>query len=712
MGSVDARVAALAIGIAVVATAGAMYAVYSGTDTMAGPAGAAPVLEPAPEPTPAPEPEPAQEPEPREDPEPRADPAAAASGDGPRRITSVSHLEEILAERGPAAGFGVIREGRGADWMTDDVLVLQEGIVEFAESSRAASAGPAGAQGHSTTNVQVAGVDETDYIKNDGTHAYMVEGGILYVIRAHPPGSAEIVYRAALDSELRDSATLLLDGDRLAVIYGGDIAWDFIPEFGYEPRSRSAGATNVMLLDITDRGSPRIVKELAVEGNLEEARMSGGTAYVLTSTYVDAGLPAFPSVLENGDILVPEAFYFDGQNPLETFNVITAMDMDGGESRSETYLTGGADATYVAADAMYISYTEHGRQDDGDGSFFGAVVPLLPQHIRDEIGAAGQREWNEISEILQGWYNTMDDEERGETLERIREAVERYEGRGEDTVRTVIHRIGIDGLETSYGARGEVPGRLLNQFSMDQRDGMLRVATTTERDAGGAFERANAVYVLDGDMGVAGSLEGIAKNESIFAARFLGERLYLVTFERIDPFFVIDMSSTTPRVLGELKLPGYSDYLHPYGPDHVIGVGRDADENTGRELGVKVALFDVSDVSDPVVAGDFIFERDTDSDALRDHKAFYLQDGMLSIPVRTYSGSTEYAFHLFGVDDDITERGKIEHPADGRQDGRTFHIGDSLYTVYGGLVRMTDRGDLADIGSLSLRSGGLAEFLE
>ncbi len=145
---------------------------------------------------------------------------------------------------------------------------------------------------------------------------------------------------------------------------------------------------------------------------------------------------------------------------------------------------------------------------------------------------------------------------------------------------------------------------------MDESGDRFRVATTNEiyTQYEGTI-RSNAVYVLDEQLEIVGELEEIAPDESIFSTRFMGDRLYMVTFQQIDPFFVIDLSSDTPKILGELKIPGFSNYLHPYDEEHVIGVGRDTKEiENGRvqQLGIKIALFNVADVNNPKVVDDII----------------------------------------------------------------------------------------------------------
>jgi len=211
------------------------------------------------------------------------------------------------------------------------------------------------------------------------------------------------------------------------------------------------------------------------------------------------------------------------------------------------------------------------------------------------------------------------------------------------TERTSIHRVHIENGEIEYVASGEVPGYVLNQFSMDEYDGYFRIATTTGyvgRTWGEATSR-NHIYVLDMDLNVVGKLENLALGEKIYSARFMGERCYLVTFRKVDPLFVVDLRNpSAPKVLGQLKITGYSDYLHPYDEDHIIGIGKEtvaAEEGDfAWYQGVKISLFDVSDVSEPKEIAKFeIGDRGTDSPVLSDHKAFLFDKSkhLLVLPV-------------------------------------------------------------------------------
>jgi uncharacterized secreted protein with C-terminal beta-propeller domain len=275
---------------------------------------------------------------------------------------------------------------------------------------------------------------------------------------------------------------------------------------------------------------------------------------------------------------------------------------------------------------------------------------------------------------------------------------------------TVIHKIGIDNGAIRYLAKGEVPGYLKNQFAMDEYGGNLRVATTSDvRTTRGQYEYNN-VFVLDGTMKTIGTLTHIAEQEKIYSTRFIGDRLYMVTFKRIDPFFVIDLSSPqNPKILGKLKVPGYSDYLHPYDSTHIIGIGKETGTNDWGGVstkGLKLAFFDVSDVEHPRQVDKVeIGDPGSDSAALSDHRAFLFDKtkNLLVIPARVvqmidmpekYTSDQQriwYGAYVFGIapETGFVLRGTVEHGSSGGYSWysspydvkRSLYIGDTLYTL-------------------------------
>jgi hypothetical protein len=311
-----------------------------------------------------------------------------------------------------------------------------------------------------------------------------------------------------------------------------------------------------------------------------------------------------------------------------------------------------------------------------------------------------------------------------------------------DSQKTSIRRIHIDGSAMNYTATGDVPGMVLNQFSMDEYDGYFRVATTTYAPS---LRNRNNVYVLDMSLNITGLLTDLAEGQRIYSARFMGDRCYLVTFKQVDPLFVIDLKDPyDPEVLGYLKVPGYSDYLHPYDETHLIGIGKETtDAGTfAWYQGVKISLFDVSDVSHPrEIDKEIIGHRGSDSPVLYDHKAFLFDKSrnLLVIPIleakvdksQYPEGVPDWAyaepvwqgacvFHI-STDADITSAGNITHienPSDLEQGynyyyspflvERSLYIsgdaGDVLYTISGAKIMMNNLENLDYINEVKLAS--------
>ena len=303
-----------------------------------------------------------------------------------------------------------------------------------------------------------------------------------------------------------------------------------------------------------------------------------------------------------------------------------------------------------------------------------------------------------------------------------------------DLAKTSIHRIHIEGDEIEYVASGEVPGMVLNQFSMDEYDGYFRVATTTRERTS-----RNNVYILSMALNITGSLEGLAPGETIYSARFMGERGYVVTFKQVDPLFVIDLSDPRhPKELGYLKVTGYSDYLHPYDEHHLIGIGKETTEEGefAWYQGVKISLFDVSDVNKPEeIDKEIIGHRGTESPVLWDHKAFLFDRSrnLMVIPVSVAEiDKTEYpegvpswawgrtvwqGAYVFNVTAEagLTLKGRITHLeglTDPEEDyyydwypfsvKRSLYIGDVLYTISDARIKMNSLENLDYINEVEL----------
>ena len=601
---------------------------------------------------------------------------------------------------------------------------------------------------YSTTNVQVENVDEPDYIKNDSKYVYIVSKNTLSIIDAYPAKSAELILKIALDIESQHIQNMFLNDNRLVIFYNGQSDDEIIPQYDFVPRRSYNPVTHALIVDISDKENPSIIKDYSIDGHFRDARMIGNYAYFVTNSNIDYQYPKLPLILERSiPIMTPDAFYFDNVEQFSNFNTLTAIDIFGDTINSDTFLMGYSGTFYVSEDNFYLTYQQNipfgFYEDASQDRFFDVILPLLPKDTQEEIKTIQNdstinksTEWVKISELMQKSYNEMDKHEREDLFDKIRVALNEYDTKiQEESRKTIIHKISIDEDTIEYVAKGAVPGRLLNQFSMDQSGDKFRVATTTEHytQYQGTIS-ANAVYVLDDMLNIVGELEQIAPDESIFSARFIGDRLYLVTFQQIDPFFVIDLSTDTPKILGELKIPGFSNYLHPYDEDHIIGVGRDTKEignNRVQQLGIKIALFNVADVSNPKVADEMIIgDSTTSSEALYNHKAFFFDKTreVISIPIsgdveslEGISNSKRIApdynrwngFYVFDLNriDGFSLEGTISHSTDGSEyygmdSARTFFIDEVLYTVSGEYLKMNLFNNLEEINSIKLENTG------
>ncbi|MBA4455011.1 MAG: beta-propeller domain-containing protein [Nitrosopumilaceae archaeon] len=675
-----------------------------------------------------------------------------------RKISSESELREILvASNSFDGGFGfddVIRTS--GSFVMEESLEMERRAIPTAEPAPMADMAAttlSGSDGldYSTTNVQDENVDEPDYLKNDSKYVYIVSQNTLTIIDVYPAESSEIILKIALDIESQWIQNMFLNDDRLVIFYNGQSQEEIIPQFDFIPRPSYSPVTHALIVDVSDKENPEILKDYTIDGHFRDARMIGDYAYFVTNKNIDHQYPRLPIIMESAErLMVPDAFYFDNVERFSNFNTLTAIDIFGDTITSETFLMGYSGTIYVSEKNFYLTYQQNlpygFYEESSRDRFFDVVVPLLPQDLQNKINAikgdsslSSARQWAEISEVLQDSYNQMSQNQKETLFEKIRKALSDYDTKiQQESLKTIIHKISIDGDKLEYQAKGSVPGRLLNQFSMDESNDRFRVATTTEYYSQySGMMRSNAVYVLDEDLKILGGLEEIAPDESIFSARFMDDRLYLVTFQQIDPFFVIDLSSDTPKILGELKIPGFSNYLHPYDEEHVIGVGRDTKEmGNGRvqQLGVKVALFDVSDVSDPKVVDDYIVgDSSTHSESLNNHKAFFFdkRKNLLSIPISSDTNSLEgisekriapdwnrwNGFYIFELDakEGIDLKGTVTHTENdtryyGMGNARTFFIEEVLYTASDSMLKMNHMDNLEEINSIKFENTG--KFIE
>jgi len=536
---------------------------------------------------------------------------------------------------------------------------------EYAMNEGATSTDARSQTPYSKTNVQVQGVDEDDTMKTDGRFLYISSGDRVSIVEAYPPENlrnVSVIEAKDLEATAQENSTVWISGlfvypGKLIVIgylqnyYPWIVREDasvYIQPASFEPRA------TVYVFDITNASDPRLEMSVGVSGYPTTARMIGDFVYLIDQAYVwqynDQVL--VPKLWQNGvgsDLELSNIMYDPTAVYPSAFVNVLAVDITNGDSECKSIIAGYASTVYMSHQSLYVSF----QKWSGD-----VILVNDTATPEDESGT-----------------------------------------------RTTIYKLAVDELSMEPVARGEVKGWLLNQFSMDESAGNLRVATTT----GWGSESLNSVYVLGANLTIVGVLTDLAPSESIYAARFIGDILYLVTFRQIDPLFVIDLRDpTNPKVLGELVMPGFSTYLHPVDETHVLGIGQE-------NWSVKISLFDVSDPMNPVEQSKFVLETTSYSLAGWDHKAvlFDLSKELLVIPVESYTifndtygakyTSGAYVFRV-SIEDGISLRGFVTHDMPSYYWSgwvqRSAFIGDYLYTISYSLLKVNSLLDLSEVGSL------------
>jgi hypothetical protein len=625
---------------------------------------------------------------------PGQDPTTAPSGDGSTTLPDdlaltgaltafdacddyLAHVQERALEQvGPYGLDGGLGRGRAVDGAVSDEAMAATDDAAGAESEASAPSAETTPDGVSGTNVQEKGVDEPDRVKTDGDTLYVATGDRLRIVDVTGDDPEELA-----QVPLRDGygAELLLDGDRLLVTSAGG---GFVPFAGEAVSSSSLPAgggftTTITAIDVTDPADPVVDERLTLDGATLSARMvtsgAGGTedgdsggaedgdgvARVVIRTQPGTNLPwsqpeanglraereaiaENEAVIRDSDAADWLPYYVhetaDGDRDegtlvacervaqpeefagLGILSVLT-VDVSAGALVPDAGTIGvlaGGDTIYASTDRLYVA-TQRWRADGpggvpapapGGGTTAGPIDDITPEpRFPDDDAPEG------------------DDEDR------------------EPDVTTELHAFDLaDPRATTYLGSGEVDGTLLSQWALSEHDDVLRVASTV----GSPWEaRSSESYVTtlelqDGELVELGRGGELGPTETIHAVRFIGDVGYVVTFRQTDPLYTIDLTEPAePQVTGELKILGYSGYLHPVGDGQLLGVGQDATEE-GVTVGTQVSLFDVSDPTDPQVT-DQVTVADSHSPVEHDHRSFlhWPATGLDVVPVTRWYGGPE-----------------------------------------------------------------------
>jgi uncharacterized secreted protein with C-terminal beta-propeller domain len=635
-----------------------------------------------------------------------------------KQFASQEDLTNFIKENSDSTGYSnMLRNFGGVEMAIDEAMAENTAPTAVTGASEKSSVS---ASDYSTTNIQVQGVDEADIVKNDDKYIYVVNGNKVKIINAYPAEDMDILSEINFNESNANIGNIFVNKDKLIVfasgygpiLYAKEAASSSIRCVGcggYEQNSL------VYIYDISDKENPELENEISIEGNYIDSRMINNYIYVVSTKYVNTDNPEPPIYYANGvenKVSASDVYYWPYSDTSYVFTSIMAVDIENKDFNNKVYLTGSTNTIFVSQDNIYLTYQKTADYKEYAEQIAEEVYyPLLPNEYDNKIKKvldSDKNNWEKLSEmkeIVNDYGNSLENSKdmsdfSAELMKNLEEFNVKIQ---KQTEKTIVHKINVNKDNIEYKGVGEVPGRILNQFSMDEYKNNFRIATTT----GNWRETSlNHLYVLDKDLKIIGSVEDLAKGERIYSTRFIGKRAYMVTFKQVDPLFVIDLSNPEkPEVLGYLKITGFSDYLHPYDEDHIIGIGKEATEQ-GRFLGLKISLFDVSDVQNPIEESEIeIGDRGTDSNALYNHRAFLFdkEKNLLVIPISVYeskemgSGNNVWmgsdivfnGAYVFNIDlNEISLRGKITHfdskskygPAEDETIGATREIYGQTYT--------------------------------
>ncbi|MCA9497052.1 MAG: beta-propeller domain-containing protein [Nanoarchaeota archaeon] len=659
-------------------------------------------------------------------------------------------LKYILEEEMNSVGSSSRSFGRG------DMALAQMAVDDFADAdisgvavAKNSEESGGSSSDYSKTNVQVEGVDEADIVKNDGKYIYTLSQNKLVTVLAYPAEDLKVVSTVKFEDE-GNPQELFLYEDKVVVFLNSYESVKKVSSYDFTLRNSYESFTKILVYDFSDKSKPKILNEYTVDGNYLDSRLIGDDVYFISkeSFYYYGDDWEFPVLRMDGDILIEPSVYYFG-NPEGNYNmhIVASFSLDNDEKKvdvnAKTFMLGYSNTLYFSENNIYISYRKnmpywYYDQESMEG-FFEVVVPILPLEYKEKFENFKNTEFDSIRsqremivEILDEMYSSLSDKERDKLEKEVREVLSDYkEKKAIERDRTIVHKIAIDDGDIEYVAKGEVQGHLLNQFSLDENnDEELRLATTTSVWTSDGSKSFSNVVILDSKMEKIGEISGLAEGERIYSTRFMGDKLYMVTFKQIDPLFVIDLSdSENPKVLGELKIPGFSNYLHPYDDNYLIGIGKDTKESKWGGIttnGVKLSLFDISDFENPKEVDNYVIEGQwTDSIALHEHKAFLFdkKKNILVMPVREYIGEVDnyrYKYwqgaYVFEFNDDLNFelKGKVSHEENEEGNSywyrspsavlRSLYMDDVLYTVSEKTIVANDLNDnLKEIDSVSLK---------
>jgi inhibitor of cysteine peptidase len=579
----------------------------------------------------------------------------------------------------------------GSDGFRGEMEMIVDDVMAF-DLGEVAGMGSVQTDRVSGTNVQVVGIDEPDVLKTDGQEIYYSQEDLYYYWRDYYGQetttkliNALPVESIVVDGEIELNGDLLLVGNTLLI-------------FEYE---------QIVAFDVSYPSEPAELWTIEYsDAQYQDARLYNGELYLLTYTWINDYTPCPFEPVSVDDLLV-SVECGDIYHPVEpvptdiTYNLMKIDPISGDIQEQISLVSAYSDSVlYMSAENIYIA-TTHAESfvtlviDFFDKEAYSLVSMEVLQKIRNlnSYEISDQAKMVEFQVLLDEHLTSMDEDERLEFETEFENKMDEYlEGRKRELTTTKITVIDFEDLEVK--ATGDVPGTPLNQWSLDEHDGYLRIATTVGGSGfwgwmfGSSTESANDLYVLNDNMNVVGEVLDLGLDERIYSARFIGDEGYMVTFRETDPFYVFDLSNPRdPEMVGELKIPGYSSYLHPLTEDLILGIGQDEDWM------VKMSLFDVSDPTNPTEISKYSLDEYW-SEALETHHAF-LQDAKYGV---FFMPGSKGGYIMSYAGGELTLQMAVANV----EANRALYINDLLYIFSQNEVVVVDETTWERVGELEL----------
>jgi hypothetical protein len=655
-------------------------------------------------------------------------------------VASCDDAAELIRERALAlmnAEIDEFKKGPPMNWCSRAAAATPATTGSLPTAPQADAAGGDMASETSMTNNQVAGVDEADFIKNDNKYMYAVLNGALRIVEAWPAADAHEVANVKLEGTPKK---LFVNGDR-ALVYlsqpressSADVSNAARGQlgqpqgectYGYDCQFSGDGtATTLLVFDITDRAAPKQVRKIELEGSLLAARRIGNAVHTVAVTPT-LGIPGVVNYLQETCLA--------GQNPSrdEEYEALRKKNTEIIKNADLTSIPpsvteNGTDFAQKNCDSLY-------REIKATGTAFTQVVSVDMSDASEPVVSTVISKPGPVYASGEALYMAVLSDDGYQFGFPAPSGDQRQ-------LTSAIHkfRVGTDPKATAYAASGKVKGHVLNQFSMDEHENHLRVATSYGKVPSPDVHSTMSVLEQREDkLEVVGMVDKIAPSEDIRSVRFNGDDGFIVTFKKTDPLYAFDLADPkAPKITGELKIPGFSTYMHMLDDKHLLTIGYDAADqgDFAYFTGVLLQIFDVSDPANLKLAHKVsIGTRGSSSEALTNHLAFTLFQDKLAVPMTICEGGDENGgfgsmmtfsgLMVFDVSvaDGIEERGRVAHknPTSDSYDNagcsnwwtrassevqRSVFMDDFVYSVASDIVRVQNIDALGtDVASVSL----------